>query len=86
MLAPGRFISCTKLYEIKIPGSVKAIGEKAFANCTSMPSIFIPSSVELIGEKAFHNCYNLTVFVEKYSYANQYCIDKALSFVDMLEY
>ena len=66
---------------------IKYLGtDKNVINCTSMPSIFIPSSVELIGEKAFHNCYNLTVFVEKYSYANQYCIDNALSFVDMLEY
>ncbi len=43
----------------KIPGSVKTIGEAAFAGCRKLTSIQIPSSVKNIGSNAFLNCTSL---------------------------
>ena len=40
-------------------GSVKIIGEAAFANCKSLETIILPKSITEIEADAFNNCDNL---------------------------
>ncbi len=47
------------LKQVKIPGSVKTIGDHAFKNCTSLTSVVIPKKVAKIGKQAFYNCKKL---------------------------
>lgn len=49
----------SKLTSIKIPNSVTAIGNSAFAFCTSLTSLEIPNSVTSIGSYAFIECSSL---------------------------
>jgi len=44
---------------IKIPASVKSIGDRAFSACIGIESISIPDSVTTIGEYAFSGCSGL---------------------------
>ena len=48
---------------MKVPQTVKSIGEYAFAGCTGITELSIPSSVKNIGYGAFSQCTNLTVSV-----------------------
>ena len=43
-----------------IPGSVKNIGDSAFANCTRLVSINLPNSINGLGDDAFYGCTSLT--------------------------
>ncbi len=56
----GRFTfrNC-KLTSIKLPNSVKSIGEYAFVWCSSLDYISIPNSVKSIGGYAFSGCSSL---------------------------
>ena len=53
------------LKSIKIPDSVKSIGNFAFSNCPLLESIEIPRSVEDIGYDAFVACDGLEKIVFK---------------------
>lgn len=44
------------LREVSIPGSVKTIGDNAFANCTKLEKINISNGLENIGVNAFKSC------------------------------
>lgn len=48
-IAGGAFACCSKLKSVKIPNSIKEIGERAFLNCTSLQGVEIPDSVKKIG-------------------------------------
>ena len=49
---------------VKIPNTVKAIGDNAFKNNDMIRNIYIPDSVTSIGENAFYDCDQLTsVFI-----------------------
>ena len=45
---------------VNIPGTVNAIGPRAFKNCSGLTSITISNSVTSIGEDAFYGCNGLT--------------------------
>ena len=45
--------------EVKIPSSVKSIGDCAFARCSNLSSIVVPASVTAIGACAFKDCRSL---------------------------
>lgn len=46
---------------LKLPKSLRKIGEYAFCNYRALKSIIIPASVNTIDSKAFVNCNNLTI-------------------------
>ncbi len=56
------FYECGTLASADL-GSVKTIGNKAFAYCTSLKSITVPSTVVTIGEYAFYKCSSATSLV-----------------------
>ena len=49
----------TSLTSIKLPRTLKTIGEQAFHDCTSLKSITIPNSVTTIKRLAFASCSSL---------------------------
>jgi hypothetical protein len=49
---------------VKIPSSIKSIGENAFVDCTSLTSLQLPSSVKSIGIMAFYGCKNLDLVID----------------------
>lgn len=53
------FCDCDSLERIKLPKSLKIIGNKAFKGCTSLESIEIPAECVEIGREAFSCCYGL---------------------------
>lgn len=54
-----RFVEVSWPEEVRIPDSVKSIGDAAFRRCGGVVSIHIPKSVTTIGEDAFSWCENL---------------------------
>lgn len=52
------FLNCNALESIKLPSTVKSIGDCAFYNCTSLEKINL-HDVEGIGDNAFYNCTSL---------------------------
>lgn len=54
------FASEYNLIDVKIPNTVKIIGERAFSSCDGLTNITIPDSVTSIGNSAFAVCNGLT--------------------------
>ena len=50
---------CKPIKSVKIPASVKEIGDDAFYGCKSLTDVVIPESVQEIGQDAFSNCTSL---------------------------
>ncbi len=55
----GYAFAGSAITSVKIPGSVRAIGEYAFTKCEMLTIISIPDSVTEIGYSAFSNCTEL---------------------------
>ena len=53
------FIGLTKLHSIRLPKTLKGVGDYCFSQCTHLRSIELPSTVQSIGKYAFRNCSNL---------------------------
>ena len=53
------FWNCTKLSDITLKGSMRAIYQNAFQNCDSIKKIDIPDGFEYISDYAFANCDSL---------------------------
>ena len=49
---------------VRIPDTVKTIGNRAFAECVLLKEIKIPDSVTSIGGGAFKDCSSLTIYCE----------------------
>ena len=54
------FLGNNILTSIKIPASVRSIGNEAFSGCNRLTDINIPEGVTSIGESAFEDCESLT--------------------------
>ena len=57
------FISCSHIESVKLPSSLKYIGESAFLYCIRLKEINIPKGCETIGRAAFGNCTGLQKIV-----------------------
>ena len=66
--------------ELEYLARAEEIGDKAFSMCESLTSLTIPSSVTQIGYGAFEYCDNLTLTVERDSYAAQYARDNGVNY------
>ena len=53
------FKECESLKTIRLPRTLREIGEKAFYRCSSLESVTIPSSVQYLGERIFTYCDSL---------------------------
>lgn len=51
-----RAFTYSKFAEIKLPDTLKIIGNYAFENCSKLKSVYIPKSVNYIGNNIFHGC------------------------------
>ena len=55
----GVFQCCIKLETVRLPGSLRNIGDYTFAKCLALVHVDIPSGVNEIGEGAFCGCSSL---------------------------
>lgn len=74
------FENCGSLKEFVVPDHVHTIEDEAFAYCANLKSVTVPSSVSSMGKDVFKNSKNVTVRVEKGSYAEAYCIENDLNY------
>ena len=56
------FYQKTSLTSVKLPKTLKTIGNSAFYGCSNLTTVTICNSLTSIGESAFHNC-NLTSII-----------------------
>lgn len=57
------FLNCERLKSVRLPESVKRIGDGAFNGCTSLKSIVIPEAVTEIPSYVFYGCSALSSVV-----------------------
>ena len=58
-IASGEFADFANLTEIRLPSTVRSIGDSAFANCIALTEVRIPASVTMISSTAFTGCASL---------------------------
>ncbi|MBE6574088.1 MAG: leucine-rich repeat domain-containing protein, partial [Ruminococcaceae bacterium] len=68
------FSDCFSLTEFAIPDSVTDIKSRAFIGCSNLKCIYIPENVTYIAYDAFDHCYDLTIYCQKGSYAEEYAV------------
>jgi len=74
------FNGCKNLTEVTINSGVKAIGEYAFNDCEKLREIWLPATLHEISPTALYGAKNIaTIYVEKDSYAEKWCIEQKLS-------
>lgn len=59
-IADSCFREMSYVETIKLPDTIKIIGENAFYECTKLKNINIPKNLEKIGKNAFYGCELLT--------------------------
>ncbi|MCQ2259542.1 MAG: leucine-rich repeat domain-containing protein [Bacteroidaceae bacterium] len=57
------FYEQTKLFEVKLPKSIKKIGSYAFYGCSKLLNIEMYECLQSIGEHAFYNCDGITEII-----------------------
>ncbi len=77
------FRNCNALSSIELPDSVTTIGIYAFNSCEDLVSVSLPESVTAIGTSAFGSNSDLTLYVISGSYAEQYAIERSLTYVTL---
>lgn len=72
-ISEAAFWECTNLVRVNFKEGVKTIKANAFYECSGLRIVKIPNSVKKIAGNAFYGCkYAITIYCEKYSYANDY--------------
>ena len=64
MIKGNAFAYCDSLTNVKIPDTIKDIGDYAFYGNVDLEEIVIPKSVETVGYKAFGKCYPTKIICE----------------------
>ena len=78
-IGTNAFCGCSSLTGIAIPNGTTTISSSAFEECTGLLSIVIPESVTKMGEMVFYHCdLDLNVWVQKDSYADEWCKNNAM--------
>lgn len=75
------FDGCTLLADVTIPEDLTTIKYRAFGDCISLEKLEIPASVTSIDDTAFDGCTNLTLYVTRGSYAEEYAKDHEIPYV-----
>ena len=63
IICDGAFQDCELVSDIKLPNSIKVIGNNSFRGCKSLKRIEIPQSVRIIKDGAFKECDSLSEIV-----------------------
>lgn len=71
----------SKVQKMRIPNTVKSIGDKAFVNFDKLTLIYVPKSVTSIGKDVFSSSANVKIYGEAGSYAETYAKKNNLTFV-----
>lgn len=53
------FQNCFSLKEIKLPSTLKTLGERAFKDCQALTAVSVPEGVSSIEPLAFNRCFSL---------------------------
>ena len=59
-IAPWTFDRNKSLRSVSVPGTVKRIGDRAFADCVNLKTVHLEEGLETIGGNAFTGCSSLT--------------------------
>ena len=59
----GVFAYCTKLEAVKLPESLRRIGQNAFSNCEALVHVDIPSGLTEICDRAFFGCKSIETVI-----------------------
>lgn len=86
LLDAQMFYRCYSLESVVLPDSVEKINSYAFSDCSSLKAVTIPKATTSIASNAFRNCPNLTLYVYKDSYAQQYAEENNINFKIIPEY
>ena len=71
-----------QLESVTLAEGTEEIGDFAFSYNLKLTGIRIPDSVTRIGKDAFSDCNHLVITVSPGSYAEQYCIENGLNYVN----
>ena len=55
-ISAGAFMNKTAITELKIPDTVKSIGDQAFYGCSGLKSVQLPARLQSLGQAAFAGC------------------------------
>lgn len=79
-IAVESYSDAPNLQKVILPQTIRTIEEKAFFNDKQLEEVYIPASVEKISKDAFGECENLTLYVEKGSYAETFAKENKLPY------
>ncbi len=71
---------CTSLEELKLPHTVKYIGNRAFSNC-NLPMVELGSSITEMGHYAFDYNEDIVFYVSEGSYAEVFVYEREYKYV-----
>ncbi len=74
------FSFCDRLESVVIGSNITQIDYGAFAFCQSLEAVYIPYSVDYIADDAFEGWFDLVLYGEEESYAQQYAEDMGMEF------
>ncbi len=75
------FKQCYSLKEIELPDKVETLDKEAFGRSANLEKIVLPASVKSIDASAFSELKNVTLQVEKDSYAEQFAVENQIPYV-----
>lgn len=79
-IASEAFGKIADLEKVILPQTVKTIGSSAFAECPALKEVYLPASVVNISEDAFNESPNVTLYVEKDSYAEKFAVEHGMTY------